>query len=370
MAAPQQVSVSAKRCLRDVHSLFDFEASTEDVESWSFSAKSRGTLWRNGEQISEAQEGRPVLQWRPSGTSLDVAPAKVSSSRSAPWVVVRDLAKGLNRLAEGDVVQLGRETLRVRQLSKQTSSIKPALFGDSCVCCEESSEAQCRICLMEGSSPEDPFVQPCACSGSVAKVHLACLRQWARTRQNLPEVQGSLDRCSFQQPSCEMCKQPYPARIQRGETSEAFLQLPSVPGPFLVLESSGKGKKNGGQLRQGACHVLSFASSELATIGRGRDCSIRLDEGSMSRWHASIRFENGEFYIEDRGSKFGTFLSMSHKWTLLPGESLPIKIGRTVLCIVHESLQEVAEGLSPRSLASSTDSASEDIKSDLELPKL
>jgi hypothetical protein len=167
-----------------------------------------------------------------------------------------------------------------------------------------------------------------------------------------------------------MCKQPYPARIQRGETSEAFLQLPSVPGPFLVLESSGKGKKIGGQLRQGACHVLSFASSELATIGRGRDCSIRLDEGSMSRWHASIRFDNGEFYIEDRGSKFGTFLSMNDKWTLLPGESLPIKIGRTVLCIVHEGSQEVAGGLSPRSLTSSADLASEDIKSDLELAQI
>jgi len=255
----------------------------------------------------------------------------------------------------------------VCQLSKQSSNIKPALFGDSCVSCEESSEAQCRICLMEGSSPEDPFIQPCACSGSIANVHLGCLRQWARTRQNLPE--GSLERCSFQQPSCEMCKQPYPARIQRGETSEAFLQLPSVPGPFLVLESSGKGKKAGGQSRQGAYHVLSFANSELATIGRGRDCSIRLDEGSMSRWHASIRFENGEFYVEDRGSKFGTFLSMRHTWTLLPGECLPIKIGRTVLCIAHESSQEVAGGLSPRSLTSSVDSAAEDIKSDLEHPQ-
>jgi hypothetical protein len=168
-----------------------------------------------------------------------------------------------------------------------------------------------------------------------------------------------------------MCKQPYPARIQRGETSEAFLQLPSVPGPFLVLESSGKGKKvNGGQPRQGAYHVISFATSELATIGRGRDCSIRLDEGSMSRWHASIRFEQGEFYVEDHGSKFGTFLSMSHTWTLLPGESLPIKIGKTVLCIAHESSQEVAGGLSPRLPVSGTDSASEDTKSDLELPQL
>lgn len=49
----------------------------------------------------------------------------------------------------------------------------------------------CRICFQDDGGP---FLQPCACSGSMAHVHAACLREWRR------RTQRSI---------CEVCHRPY-----------------------------------------------------------------------------------------------------------------------------------------------------------------
>ncbi len=41
--------------------------------------------------------------------------------------------------------------------------------------------ACCRFCLEEGSTRENPLLQPCACRGTGGFVHWRCLRQWALT---------------------------------------------------------------------------------------------------------------------------------------------------------------------------------------------
>mmetsp|Transcript_140013 Transcript_140013/g.435463 ORF Transcript_140013/g.435463 Transcript_140013/m.435463 type:complete len:325 (+) Transcript_140013:60-1034(+) len=41
----------------------------------------------------------------------------------------------------------------------------------------EKDEQICRICL-QGSKPEDPFLEPCSCSGSQRYVHEGCLQEW------------------------------------------------------------------------------------------------------------------------------------------------------------------------------------------------
>ena len=44
--------------------------------------------------------------------------------------------------------------------------------------------------------------------------------------------------------------------------------------------------------------------------GRGHQCEIRVSDISVSRVHAFIRFENGNFVIVDNNSKFGTLVKM------------------------------------------------------------
>jgi pSer/pThr/pTyr-binding forkhead associated (FHA) protein len=48
---------------------------------------------------------------------------------------------------------------------------------------------------------------------------------------------------------------------------------------------------------------------ENLTIGRGADNHIRLRSKTVSRRHALLKFEEGRWYIEDRGSVNGTFVN-------------------------------------------------------------
>ena len=46
----------------------------------------------------------------------------------------------------------------------------------------------------------------------------------------------------------------------------------------------------------------------MIRIGRSPQCDIRLQDQTLSRMHSQIEFRNGQFYIWDMGSKFGTLL--------------------------------------------------------------
>ena len=45
------------------------------------------------------------------------------------------------------------------------------------------------------------------------------------------------------------------------------------------------------------------------TVGRMPGSDILLEDAFVSRKHAEILFEDGQFYIVDQGSKHGTFLN-------------------------------------------------------------
>jgi hypothetical protein len=54
-----------------------------------------------------------------------------------------------------------------------------------------SLAAECRICLSAATKDQE-MIQPCACAGSMAFIHTACLTAWVQEK-------GSL--------TCELCKQ-------------------------------------------------------------------------------------------------------------------------------------------------------------------
>ncbi|XP_051273219.1 uncharacterized protein LOC127373131 [Dicentrarchus labrax] len=46
----------------------------------------------------------------------------------------------------------------------------------------EEDEDQCRICHGGDSSPTNPLISPCLCSGSLQFIHLDCLKRWIQTK--------------------------------------------------------------------------------------------------------------------------------------------------------------------------------------------
>jgi pSer/pThr/pTyr-binding forkhead associated (FHA) protein len=66
-------------------------------------------------------------------------------------------------------------------------------------------------------------------------------------------------------------------------------------------------------------------------MGRGHESDLRINDISVSRCHALIKFKDGKFLLEDNVSKFGTLVLIKKRVSLLPGFNKAVQIGRTVI---------------------------------------
>jgi len=360
------VKVVASTWARDSHDLFDFEAS--QLQTKTFTVPSSAKFVRNGTEVEMLTEnapppagGEPMLRIVQRDSSFWVDKAAPASSSKKLWVVVRDLATCGHRLSDGDVIKLGRFKFRVRQIvSSECSGVQPELFFEETgSVCEvepnhttELCSALCRICLLEGSSDDDPLIRPCQCKGSIEYVHLGCLRHWVKGRLNLPDTQeGSY----FYRPlPCELCKAAYPAYVSAGTDRQPLVEVPKTTPPFIVLENM---MRDSQQHSSRGLHVVSLAENKLLKLGRGHESNVRIADVSISRCHATIRFHRGQFVLEDHNSKFGTLVAMKKPRALDHGSAISIQIGRTVLSL---SLQPSNLAPSP-SLAPPTEEGAEPV---------
>ncbi len=82
-------------------------------------------------------------------------------------------------------------------------------------------------------------------------------------------------------------------------------------------------------------------------IGRDRDCLVCVPDGKASRRHARVHQKDGKWFVEDLGSKNGTFVDgvrLSRPQEMAPGSA--IKIGATVLLLASDGRQ-TATGRQP-----------------------
>lgn len=59
-------------------------------------------------------------------------------------------------------------------------------------------------------------------------------------------------------------------------------------------------------------------------VGRGHDSDVRISDISVSRVHAHINFNQGNFYLEDNNSKFGTLVQIKKAQQLSVYNSIAI----------------------------------------------
>ncbi len=70
----------------------------------------------------------------------------------------------------------------------------------------------------------------------------------------------------------------------------------------MIIELMGK------ENNKKALHILNFTCKNKLSIGRGLNVDMRIPEISVSRFHAAISFVNGNFYLEDTNSKYGSLV--------------------------------------------------------------
>jgi hypothetical protein len=371
------MQLEATTWVRDSHELFDYESRS--VEKSFHTVESSIRVYRRGVNVFLGPDRDGGMQNSPDllidifpleyPQSADDSPLEyllravyldgrciVQSSDRQPestqvvakklWTVVKEI--GQCALSEGDIIKLGRFKLRVRQIcvGPNDDPVRPDLSGGGSslnsvgsVAPPEANGMPCRICLLDGSgSDEDPLIQACNCRGSIQYVHLGCLRYWINGRLCLTDA--SKHAYLFRQLSCELCKVNYPVEVimPQGEKLP-LVPMPETRAPYIVLENMMRqeGDQSGGPASRGI-FVISLAGKKMLKLGRGHESDVRIADVSISRWHATVSFtDNGQFIIEDHGSKFGTLVSMRRPRVVDPTCSDPAKArlcvqaGRTLL---------------------------------------
>ena len=66
-------------------------------------------------------------------------------------------------------------------------------------------------------------------------------------------------------------------------------------------------------------------------MGRGHESEIRVNDISVSRTHAIMKYRDGAFYIEDNQSKFGTLIQVKEEIELGLNTAKAVQIGRSVV---------------------------------------
>lgn len=326
---------------RDSHDLFDYEARHVDTKTFRITAPAQFT--RNGTDVQVHGEsarlpagGDYLLRVAPRDAGFVVAPAErsVHPGPRKLWLVVRDLQAQGHALAEGEVFKLGRFKLRVRQMvpGPQSECVQPELQLDDTEAAgtegevEDLSQMPCRICLLEGSTDDDPLICSCNCNGSIRYVHLGCLRHWIKGRLNLSDMSNGT--YFYKQLTCELCHAAYPAYVHVGGARVPLVPVPKTQPPFIVLENLVRDSQHHSNR---GLHVISLAEKKLLKLGRGHESDVRIADVSISRCHATIRFKDGAFLLEDHSSKFGTLVVIKKPRPIEVGTSMSVQIGRTVL---------------------------------------
>jgi hypothetical protein len=112
---------------------------------------------------------------------------------------------------------------------------------------------------------------------------------------------------SWKQFECEICKKPYPYVFKSNGNKFRLVDV-DLPNDrnFLWLESL-TFEKNSSRM----VHVILPDESHKAfKMGRGHESDLRVNDISVSRCHALLKFDEttNKYCIEDNLSKFGTLV--------------------------------------------------------------
>lgn len=135
-------------------------------------------------------------------------PAALGSSLSDNVMITVDIVPS-GRTSDGQESEKAQDSSRdPEKLKKIKESL---LLEDS----EEEEGDLCRICQTGASSPSNPFIEPCKCSGSLQYVHQDCMKKWLHAKINSG---SSLETIT----TCELCKEKLDLNFEDFDIQELY----------------------------------------------------------------------------------------------------------------------------------------------------
>jgi hypothetical protein len=176
-----------------------------------------------------------------------------------------------------------------------------------------NDQINCRFCWGPESTMLNPLIVPCSCSGTVGFIHYECLKSWLNSKVQKKEY-DYLTSLYWKTFECEICKTAYPYlfKVDRAVYKLVEIQSPKS-GHFLVMESLPLEKNTSRTI-----HVLNFCPEKLSfSMGRGHESEVRVNDISVSRCHAIIKYKPDGIFVEDNRSKFGTLVLLKEEYQIL-----------------------------------------------------
>ena len=168
---------------------------------------------------------------------------------------------------------------------------------------EVDDDIKCRFCWTNEATLDNPLIKACLCQGSVAYIHFLCLRNWLEVKRQT-KLSPNFTSYYWRSFECEICKKALPLQVKVRGTMYNLVQYEKPDGDFLVLESLNQ-EKNTSRI----IHIIRPSlEKNCFKLGRGHESDLRINDISVSRCHAKIKFVDGKFLLEDNTSKFGTLV--------------------------------------------------------------
>ncbi|XP_040213828.1 E3 ubiquitin-protein ligase MARCHF7 isoform X1 [Rana temporaria] len=150
-------------------------------------------------------------------------PAALGSSLSDNVMITVDIIPS-GRTSDGQESEKTRDSSRdPEKLKKIKESL---LLEDS----EEEEGDLCRICQTGASSPSNPFIEPCKCSGSLQYIHQDCMKKWLHAKINSG---SSLETIT----TCELCKEKLDLNLEDFDIQELYQAHASDRAEYEFISS-------------------------------------------------------------------------------------------------------------------------------------
>ena len=184
----------------------------------------------------------------------------------------------------------------------------------------------CRICYGDDSSDENPLICPCICKGSMKYIHYECLKNWLNSKIeediSVDSENPEVDVITYNRKdiSCELCKEKFPDYIKYNDRFYNISFYKPKFEEFVVLESMRADKHKAKFI-----HIMSLDNKNCINIGRANECELSISELSVSRFHCIIHKDEGDLFIEDNSSKFGTLILIQNN-NMYMNDYIPLRV--------------------------------------------
>ncbi|OMJ82108.1 hypothetical protein SteCoe_17272 [Stentor coeruleus] len=186
---------------------------------------------------------------------MKILKSMLSSYSDTFWMIINSSSISSYQLSQGDIIKIGSFHYRINRMkgfynSRQleTHSIKASfmsegglgkVFKDTPTDLSNTLYADffCRVCRETEDSVDNPFISPCACTGTMGYMHYNCFSEWVLSKLHIEKLDFH-QVITWDGIICESCKTEIPDNFKYNNKNFSLLSLLKPHGKHISLELS------------------------------------------------------------------------------------------------------------------------------------